>query len=614
MMGKRVLEDPRNELVFHYVRLVRELNPRYCVFENVKGLTVGKHQKFLSELIEELGSAGYQVILPYQVLNAADFGVPQNRHRLFLVAARKGENLPIYPLPISRVTVGEAIADLPNADDFEELVNSSTVDVKFESKSKYSRRLRGLEKDPNDYSYPRVYGANTLTDSIRTEHSEISKKRFRGTSPGTTEPISRFFKLDNEGLCNTIRAGTDSARGAFTSPRPIHPIFPRVITVREAARLHSYPDWFRFHATKWHGFRQIGNSVPPLLGRAVASQIVKALGVVPKKPMALLNQKNSENKLLSLNMGEAANYYSISSLVIAQRTRKTSEDLLQVEALMATKSVKTSATSLASKPPKKANRYDEIIAKIFKDHYTLKNDSFEFSRNEFEAAATLLKIVLPKNVGDVLYAFRYRTDLPSSITNTAGAGREWIIQGAGRSKYRFRLSGAERITPNMSLVVTKIPDSTPEIISHYALSDEQALLAKVRYNRLIDIFLGITAYSMQNHLRTTVKEVGQIEIDEIYVGIDKNGRQFVVPVQAKSGKDKHGVVQTQQDIACCAEKFPTLICRAVSAQFLPGDKIALFELVIEGGEVKIAEERHYQLVAGSEITAAELKGYSARVV
>ncbi|WP_458020251.1 DNA cytosine methyltransferase, partial [Klebsiella pneumoniae] len=78
--------------------------------------------------------------------------------------------------------------------------------------------------------------------------------------PDTVEPISRFKKLSMNGLCNTLRAGTASDRGAFTSPRPIHPIYPRVITVREAARLHSYPDWFRFHVTKWHGFRQVGNS------------------------------------------------------------------------------------------------------------------------------------------------------------------------------------------------------------------------------------------------------------------------------------------------------------------------------------------------------------------
>lgn len=198
------------------------------------------------------------------------------------------------------------------------------------------------------------------------------------------------------------------------------------------------------------------------------------------------------------------------------------------------------------------------------------------------------------------------------ICKTAVEGHEWIIEGAGRAKYRFRQSKANRIVPSENLVTIKVPDATPEIITVYAQTDEQALLAKVRYNRLIDIFLGIATYSLQNHLRTTVKEVGQIEIDEIYVGVDKYGRQFVIPVQAKGGTDKHGVIQTQQDIACCAAKFPTLICRAISAQFMNDGKIALFELTVEDGDIKVVEERHYQLVAGSDISASDLKAYSTR--
>lgn len=78
----------------------------------------------------------------------------------------------------------------------------------------------------------------------------------------------------------------------------------------------------------------------------------------------------------------------------------------------------------------------------------------------------------------------------------------------------------------------KVPNATPEILLANAFDDEQALLAKVRYNRLIDLFLGITAHSLQNHLRTTVKGIGQIEIAELYVGLDRRGRQFIVPVQA----------------------------------------------------------------------------------
>lgn len=321
MIGKRTLDDPRNSLVFHYVRLIRELQPKYCVFENVKGLTLGLHSKFLDELIEELHKADYKVLLPYRVLNAVDFGVPQDRRRLFLLAARADMKLPAYPEPKGpNITVWEAIGDLPNADKFDLLNHQDSVSIRWSSRSLYARQLRNIESDPKNFGYRRDFDGNILSSSRRTKHTEESKTRFLGTIQGDTEPISRFHKLDPKGVCNTLRAGTDSARGAFTSPRPIHPFLPRVITVREAARLHSYPDWFRFHTTKWHGFRQIGNSVPPRLGRAVAAEIIRALGIRPKKPATVCGFGQIE--LLEFDMHTAAQYFCVRSDVIAQRLRK----------------------------------------------------------------------------------------------------------------------------------------------------------------------------------------------------------------------------------------------------------------------------------------------------
>lgn len=323
LMGKRALDDPRNQLVFHYVRLVKELQPKYCVFENVKGLTLGKHAEFLKELIAALDDAGYDVLLPYRVLNAADFSVPQDRRRLFLIGTKRGLSMPDYPEPAEhRTTVWEAIGDLPDADLFDELHSSDSVLANWRTETTYARRLRGLDTDPTDYSYQRKFDHNLLSSSLRTAHTELSQSRFLATAHGKTEPVSRFRKLPPNGLCNTLRAGTDSARGAFTSPRPIHPFLPRVITVREAARLHSYPDWFRFHTTKWHGFRQIGNSVPPLLARAIAGEIVKVLGIEPFKPEKLL--QSGKPDLLSFDMGVAARYFDVPRDTIAQRARKTS--------------------------------------------------------------------------------------------------------------------------------------------------------------------------------------------------------------------------------------------------------------------------------------------------
>jgi hypothetical protein len=232
-----------------------------------------------------------------------------------------------------------------------------------------------------------------------------------------------------------------------------------------------------------------------------------------------------------------------------------------------------------------------------------------FHRDDLTKAAKTLRINLPKNLGDVIYSMRYRTGLPKKITNTQPPGKEWVIEGQGRAQYAFRLVTISQIAPNPQMAAIKIPDATPEIVAAYALSDEQALLAKVRYNRLLDIFLGVAAYSLQNHLRTTVDGLGQVEIDEIYVAIDKRGRQYVIPVQAKGGNDRLSTVQAKQDIACCAEKFPQLICRAISAQFIETDLIALFELGVSGEEIRIIEERHYKLVPADQISKDDLRGY-----
>lgn len=258
---------------------------------------------------------------------------------------------------------------------------------------------------------------------------------------------------------------------------------------------------------------------------------------------------------------------------------------------------------------KSTNKYQKIIQKIFFDKYTSTNDEITFERDELIEASKALGFKPPKNLGDIIYAIRYRTGMPDKILKTQPNGWEWIIEGGGIAKYIIKLVKVNRIIPNGNLITIKIPDATPEIVTEYALSDEQALLAKVRYNRLIDIFLGVTTYSLQNHLRTTVKGVGQIEIDEIYVGVDQSGCQYVIPVQAKGGNDQLSVVQTKQDILCCSEKYPTLITRAISTQFLADDLIALFELAVQDDLVKLVQERHYRLVPGGEIKHSDLELY-----
>jgi hypothetical protein len=257
-----------------------------------------------------------------------------------------------------------------------------------------------------------------------------------------------------------------------------------------------------------------------------------------------------------------------------------------------------------------ANRYQALISRIFFAGYAPGVDAFEFAREDLEHGAAALQIKLPKNLGDVIYSFRFRNPLPDDILATQPVGMEWVIEGAGRAAYRFKLVRINRILPREDLIRIPIPDATPEIIRAYALDDEQALLAIVRYNRLIDTFLGLTTYSLQNHLRTTVKGIGQIEIDELYIGIDKRGCHYVIPVQAKGGKDQIGIVQTTQDIRFVEQKFPGLRARAISAQFMEDNVVAMFELALVDGHIKVVEERHYKLVPARDIDQTLIRSYT----
>ncbi len=262
-----------------------------------------------------------------------------------------------------------------------------------------------------------------------------------------------------------------------------------------------------------------------------------------------------------------------------------------------------------AKKKKKPNRYEKIIERLFFAHYMNGRREVEVHRDEIPPIAAKLRIKLPDNIGDIVYSFRYRAELPNSIRKLAKENEEWLIRPAGKSKYRFVLVSKVALAPNAALARIKVPDATPGIIARYALNDEQALLAKLRYNRLIDIFLGVTCYSLQNHLRTSVLSLGQIETDEVYVGIDRGGAHYVVPVQAKGGRDRLNVVQIEQDLAMCNHKFPEMICRPVGAQFSDDGAIILFELEMTAEGVRIRNERHYLLVPPDDLSPDELRSY-----
>ncbi len=321
LIGQRVLDDPRNRLVLEFVRIVTELDARYFVFENVKGLTLGKHRRFLDELVAAFRAAGYQIRTPWKVLDASDYGVPQSRERLILLGAKIGEALPDYPKPLTRAagssgdrpegpSCADALGDLPDAETFDGLKDSDETRADWWGlPSEYAAEMRCARSEHWRFGYRRRWDPGTLTSSARTDHSDISRRRFAETAPGQVEPISRFFKLPAAGVANTLRAGTDGSRGAFTSPRPIHYLFPRCITVREMARLHGFPDWFRLHGTKWHGARQVGNAVAPPLARVIAEMLMKAMGARPEQPAGTLEL--GETWLLHLTATQAANHWHV---------------------------------------------------------------------------------------------------------------------------------------------------------------------------------------------------------------------------------------------------------------------------------------------------------------
>lgn len=314
--------DPRNRLVEQFARLVDELRPRAFVLENVPAMASralpGEDRSVPDWLTDRMRRIGYEVG-PSMALNASNFGVPQDRRRLVIVGVLAPAEIPDQPVgcsaPVpkdpgrrprrgeaghretpadlfSGPTVDDAIRSLPDLDDFDELLHHEAARLPAhvraaiaDSASDYARRMMEGRADDRDLSWPRRRSPSLLTASLRTIHKAEVVERFAATACGEREPISRFFRLHPRGISPTLRAGSTPDRGSFSAPRPIHPRLDRVISVREAARLHGYPDWFRFSGAKWHGFRQVGNSVCPPIARAVASAVRDACDLPSVKPL-----------------------------------------------------------------------------------------------------------------------------------------------------------------------------------------------------------------------------------------------------------------------------------------------------------------------------------------
>lgn len=262
--------------------------------------------------------------------------------------------------------------------------------------------------------------------------------------------------------------------------------------------------------------------------------------------------------------------------------------------------------------PRDKNLYTRILEDIFENGFEPTKMEVRFTRKDITATCKKLGLEPPSNIGDLLYTFRYRADIPASIASKAPPDTTWVVWPAGRSMYRLAPSKHPDFPPSPHFAETKVPDSTPGIVLMYSRGDEQALLARIRYNRLVDIFTGVTTYPLQSHWRTFVKEFGQIETDEVYVGIDKRGAQYVFPVQAKDNSDTLHVVQVAQDFEACKVNFPGLICRPIGAQFMDENLIALFQFEGRGTNFSVAKEAHYRLVPPADLSIDDLASYRQR--
>lgn len=265
-IGLRDVNDPRRLLLLEFFRIINELRPAFFAMENVKGLASKNASSLLNEGIESVAQ-NYSIVGPL-LLNARDFGAATSRTRLFVIGfdpsrcpVLKEED--IFAQKKEPTTVRDAIHDLADANLIHDVDGDFDI-WQINRSGEVSQYAKSLQK-----------GDRTFTGHRRTTHKPETISRFRNIEPGKNDPIGRHFRLKWNGQCPTLRAGTGSDRGSFQSVRPLHPEEPRVITVREAARLQGFPDYYQFHPTIWHSFRMIGNSVSPIMSRAIF-QAIKA--------------------------------------------------------------------------------------------------------------------------------------------------------------------------------------------------------------------------------------------------------------------------------------------------------------------------------------------------
>lgn len=279
-IGKRDQLDVRNSLFTQFFRFVAEAKPAFFVAENVTGILEKRFSKHVSTALGLL-SDDYQILDPI-IAQASNFGAPTSRRRVFFVGFRKGvigrdvTQAEICKSPVDEdVVVKAALRGLPVmvADDWRDEPTGKARLHQVKDSWFQQKLVNARPPGVGCSNALRLLDRGYVLGHQGTRHSEEISRRYGNLLPGEGDPITKSVRLMGDGFCPTLRAGTGPEKGSFQAVRPIHYKMPRVITPREAARLQSFPDWFVFDETKWHSFRQIGNSVPPLLAEAVLRNI-----------------------------------------------------------------------------------------------------------------------------------------------------------------------------------------------------------------------------------------------------------------------------------------------------------------------------------------------------
>jgi DNA (cytosine-5)-methyltransferase 1 len=276
----RGMHDERSTLFKEYLRLVEGLRPKWIVMENVTGMLSISGGSPVKDIYSGLKNLGYQV--DAKVLKAEEYGVPQERRRVFFIGNRVGLPIvwPVAEYGPSRkpfTTVWDAISDLPPLKNGQS--SASELAHTCEPKSEYQKMIRAETKYVLNHAAPKLSDINVERMNYIPEGGSWRDIPVHLLPQGMkkakrSDHTKRYGRLSKKGLSSTILTKCDVHWGAY-----IHPIQNRSLTVREAARLQSFPDKFKFEGSRTEQYAQVGNAVPPLLGRKVAEAIISVMNI-----------------------------------------------------------------------------------------------------------------------------------------------------------------------------------------------------------------------------------------------------------------------------------------------------------------------------------------------